>query len=520
MRKIRLRTAILITLAYALATIFVIAVLNNNIVGNDTSRVISNITSIKNILQNHPDSQIPPNAEVLPATTNNADTRKIEDGANYAQTLSSRNITITSPVYQNGQVTKYIRLTEQRTSTSFVSGVIIFFALATYLGVAFWYAIRTRKSQQFVDDTVAKIRNIERSPLTQSYLITEEDDRITTAINHLGEEIQRQALSHSEKKENLYEFIEFFQFPIFIYSGKGQIKRSNAAFINEFADSENLDIFSPYSDFLTFLVDKMLHPTMQEKIFFFEDINAYYQIRITPLPELESRFLVSMLDVTRYRQMLDAHNDFIANISHELKTPLTSIKGFAEILESDTATEAENKHFSGIIRSESSRLTSLVQDILLLTKQNRKISKEKLSVSDLANSIIERLRPQIQDKRLVLSSNITELELKSNRDMLDSIFSNLLSNAIKYTPAGGKVYVGLHKEKDKLIFTVADNGPGLTEIQKSRIFDRFYRVDESRSKVSGTGLGLAIVQKNVQELGGTIDVVSVLDKGTTFTVTL
>ena len=96
----------------------------------------------------------------------------------------------------------------------------------------------------------------------------------------------------------------------------------------------------------------------------------------------------------------------------------------------------------------------------------------------------------------------------------------LIENAIKYTPAQGQIFVSLHHEQDKIIFSVTDNGPGLSEIQKERIFDRFYRADESRAEVSGTGLGLAIVEKNVQELHGTIDVVSILGKGTTFTVNL
>ncbi|MGY3730579.1 sensor histidine kinase [Lactococcus termiticola] len=516
----KLRNAILITVGYILACILVISLLCSSITGSDTNRVITNISNVKHLISDYPDAPLPPNVKILPGDSNTSETRKIRDGANYAQQLSSGRITITSPIYDNAQITKYIQSSDTRTPVNFIIAIILFFAVAVYAAFAFYYLVVVRRRNLYTEETVAKIKNIERSPLTQSYLISENDDKITIALNKLGESIQAQALSHAEKKENLYEFIEFFQFPIFIYSAKGIIKRSNAAFQNEFSDSENLDIFSPYSEFLSFLVDKMLHPTMQEKVFYFEDINAHYQIRITPLPELESRFLVTMLDVTRYRQMVDAHNDFVADISHELKTPLTSIKGFAEIIDSDTANPEEKQEFTKIIKTEASRLTDLVQDILQLTKQNRKVKKEKLEMDEFVQTILNRFKPQIQAKNLTLNSQIEVLKGQSNPMMLDSILTNLISNAINYTQAGGKIYVGLHKEAGRPVFTVADNGPGLTELQKSRIFDRFYRTDQSRGKTEGTGLGLAIVQKNVQELGGQIDLVSVLDKGTTFTVTL
>ena len=128
--------------------------------------------------------------------------------------------------------------------------------------------------------------------------------------------------------------------------------------------------------------------------------------------------------------------------------------------------------------------------------------------------------PQISEKMLHVKTQIDKVQLKTNEAMIYSIFENLIENAIKYTPERGQIFISLQSEKGQLVFSVSDNGPGLTEIQKERIFDRFYRVDESRSEVKGTGLGLAIVEKNVQELHGTIDVVSILGKGTTFTVKL
>ena len=187
-------------------------------------------------------------------------------------------------------ITGYLHAEDSRTSPWFTNLMVGGFALIVYFACASYVFVHARRNYLFTQDIVAKIKNIERSPLTQSYLMSENDDKVTLALNSLGEYIQNQILSHSEKKENIYEFIELFQFPIFIYNAKGKIRKTNAAFKNEFADTHNLDIFSPYADFLSFLVDKMLNPTTQEKNFYFENINAYYQVRISPLPDLDNRF--------------------------------------------------------------------------------------------------------------------------------------------------------------------------------------------------------------------------------------
>ncbi|MCT1183357.1 two-component sensor histidine kinase [Lactococcus lactis] len=516
----KLKHIMIMTVLYIIATLSLVILSNQNILENDTNRVLKTIDKIQLFLEKHPDNPLPDNFEHLPKNTVNSDTKKIKKGATYARSLDSQEITVTSPIFREGQFNGYLKVTENRTSTFFTDFAIIIFAILFYLAVAIQVLRSAQRAYVFRENTVAKIKNIERSPLTQSYLMNENDDKITTELNKLGEKIQKQALSHTEKKENLYEFIEFFQFPIFIYNNKGQIRRTNASFKNEFSDTENLDIFSPYADFLNFLVDKILHPDIQEKLFYFEKLGAYYQVRITPLPDLDSRFMVTMMDVSSYRRTVDAHNAFIANVSHELKTPLASIKGFAELLETDSISSSDTKNFASIINKESSRLMNLVQDTLLLTKQNHRIDKKKINLTALIQNILQSSGPQINEKSLHLESQIEEITFKTNEPMVHSIFENLIENAIKYTPANGQIFVSLHLEQNKVIFSVTDNGPGLSEIQKERIFDRFYRVDESRAEVSGTGLGLAIVEKNVQELHGTIDVVSILGKGTTFTVNL
>ncbi|MGM9886771.1 MAG: sensor histidine kinase [Lactococcus sp.] len=520
MKKIKLRNILILSMVYVVGLVTLILLVNQHLLDSDTNRALDNSNQVQLFLEKHPDAALPGAYKLLDKSVVSSDTKKIAEGAAYSRQLTGSDIRVTSPIYLDGQIQSYLQVTQERTQTVFIDTAMFIFGLLIYLAIAFISIGRQRRNYIFTQNTIAKIKNIERSPLTQSYLIGEDTDKISVALNSLGESIQRQLLSHSEKKENLYEFIEFFSFPIFVFNGKGSIRRTNAAFKNDFADTQNLDIFSPYSEFLQFLVDKMLHPDIQEKVFFFEALSAYYQIRITPLPELDNRFIVTMMDITRYQKTLDAHNAFIANVSHELKTPLISIKGFAELLENGQLDPNEAHDFAAIINKETTRLTNLVQDTLLLTKQNHRIEKKKMDPARTIQEIIERSLPQIREKNLQLDTQISSFTFKSNQGMLHSIFENLIENAIKYTQDNGKIFVSLDNVRGRLIFSVADNGFGLTEIQKERIFDRFYRVDESRSEVPGTGLGLAIVKKNVEDLGGIVDVVSILGKGTTFTVSI
>jgi two-component system OmpR family sensor kinase len=154
-----------------------------------------------------------------------------------------------------------------------------------------------------------------------------------------------------------------------------------------------------------------------------------------------------------------------------------------------------------------------------MTRQPIHLKKKKLNLTALTRDVLENFKLAIQDKALHVTTQFDEVNVKSNDKHLYAVLKNLIENAIHYTPTGGKIYICVTKIAGKATFSISDNGPGLTEIEKTRIFERFYRADQTRD-ADGTGLGLAIVKKNLTELDGQIDVVSIVGKGTTFTVTL
>lgn len=230
-------------------------------------------------------------------------------------------------------------------------------------------------------------------------------------------------------------------------------------------------------------------------------------------------------DVTEIRKLEKIRSDFVANVSHELKTPLTSISGFVETLKSGAIEDENTKmRFLDIIDIESERLTRLIDDILTLSEIENIHSKtidQEINPSEVIQEVEMMIRPIAASKELTLfsevDSNLSPIE--GNRDWFKQMLINLLDNAIKYTPNGGKIHFNAYQKYSNIIISVKDTGIGIPKKEIPRLFERFYRVDKARSrKVGGTGLGLAIVKHIVLSLEGRIKVNSDTGKGTEFTV--
>jgi signal transduction histidine kinase len=225
------------------------------------------------------------------------------------------------------------------------------------------------------------------------------------------------------------------------------------------------------------------------------------------------------------KQMYEVHQSLLANVSHELKTPLTSIEGYAQaLLEGVVKSEAKRKKSLEIIREEARRLSRLVSDLLTLSALDARKLKLNLQVVRLKD-VIEKLGERYKEKALSKGLTFTlfmrgEEKVLADSDRLEQVLSNLLDNAFKFTEEG-KISLSVEKRGREVTIEVSDTGVGIPEEDLSHIFERFYRVERSRSRKSGgTGLGLAITREIVEAFGGKIEVKSRLGEGTTFTVTL
>ncbi|MDE5942847.1 MAG: HAMP domain-containing histidine kinase [Clostridia bacterium] len=215
-------------------------------------------------------------------------------------------------------------------------------------------------------------------------------------------------------------------------------------------------------------------------------------------------------------------SDFISNVSHEIKTPLSVICGYASALKSGKLERAEREKYLDALVRASERLSDLVMNILKLNKlENKTVATDlsKFSLDELLRECILDFEEKIDGKNLALDCDLDEMEIYSDKTFIQTIVNNLLSNAVKFTEGGGKITVGLKGEDGFAVITVADTGAGISPEVGGHIFDKFYQGDTSHA-AEGNGLGLAMVKRIIDILGGEISVHSVPEEGSVFTVKL
>ena len=215
-------------------------------------------------------------------------------------------------------------------------------------------------------------------------------------------------------------------------------------------------------------------------------------------------------------------NDFISNVSHEMKTPLAIIGSYAKALEDPTLDPESRERYTKTLVSTSKRLSELVSNILKLNKLENhqlKVEMERVNLTEMLSQAILNFEAKIEEKNLNLDVDLDDIYILSSPALLEPVWNNLISNAVKFTEPGGNIGVKLRQDGGRAIVTVSDDGCGMTREVGMRIFEKFYQGDSSHSS-DGNGLGLALVKRVIDLLGGEISVTSELGHGTTFTVVL
>lgn len=248
----------------------------------------------------------------------------------------------------------------------------------------------------------------------------------------------------------------------------------------------------------------------------------------TSLPPISQNEQISMV-VNNFNRMIKQlssvsilKNDFISGFSHEFKTPIVSVKGYAELLKDNDNLTQEQKEYVKIIIEESERLSKLSEKTMLLAKldsQSIVEQQEEFSLSGQIEDCILLLDNSLKEKNIEIESCLEDVNIVSSQDLLKEVWINLLVNAIKYTTSGGKITVSLNVKHNNAVIEIKDNGIGMTDEVKKHIFDKFFQVDNSHSQ-KGIGLGLSIVLRILELLNGNINCESQLNQGTIMTVVL
>lgn len=366
----------------------------------------------------------------------------------------------------------------------------------------------------------------------------DETGMLSSSINILARNLQELMKLKESQQDRLTTLIENMGSGLILIDGRGFINLINKPYKEIFNVDASEYLYKLYYE----VIDHEEITQMVEEIFMTEE-KVRKQV-VLPL-EIERRhfevygvpiigtsnvwkgILLVFHDITELKKLEQIRKDFVANVSHELKTPITSIKGFSEtLLDGAMNDKATLEAFLEIILKESDRLQVLIQELLDLSKIEQhgfRLTKGRVDLVKEAIEVIEILEGKAAQKDILLQLDQTSeaAVIEGDSDRLKQVLINLVSNAITYTPNGGSVVISLTDQEESVLVVVKDSGIGIEKEEIPRIFERFYRVDKARSRNSGgTGLGLAIVKHIIEAHKGHIEVDSLIGKGTTFTIKL
>lgn len=419
---------------------------------------------------------------------------------------------------------------------SFLGGVLAGLTAAAI--AASWLSRRVEKRVKRILDFLA--RSGEGNFHQKIYLDgTDEFQKIAGGLNSLGSALKHKFQELAEERKNLSVVLEHMAEGVIAFDERRRILLMNPAAgvlfnvdrnkireksVLEVTRSEKIEEMARRSILGKSVVTEEMEITQEKEMIL--------KIQAIGIPEEEGAGVVGGIlvfyDMTEIRNLEKMRKEFVANVSHELKTPLTSIKGFIETLLSGTyKNPGQSEAFLKMMEQDSDRLTRLIDDLLELSRVESKkvqLKLETLSLNQEAAKSLLLCQRLIEEKSLKLENHITEendFSVRADADKLQQIFINLIDNAVKFNRVNGRIILRAEKVHSFVKISVEDTGCGIPQKDLSRIFERFYRVDKARSRaLGGTGLGLAIVKHLVEAHGGDVSCQSTVEKGSIFSFTL
>jgi len=458
-----------------------------------------------------------------------------------SQTLGYKMMYVARPVYdENGETKAAVRTA---ISLKEIGKVVdqLWLNLAIAMGIAFLFSgiigiAMARGITRPVEEITRVAKTLVKKDYSQRVAIRTKGElkELSDAMNLLAESLQSQMEEIYENQQRLSGILNNMASGVMLIDLNHRIVLVNPAMENMIGIKEK-DLIGKFhiAAGKSFGLSQLINRSLTEGKSIHEEVHVYFpkerilDVYIAPHVNIhgEKKGVITVLhDITNIRRLEKMRSEFVANVSHELKTPVTSLIGFTEtLLDGAMYDEEVAKKFLKIIHDESVRLNRLISDILLISKVEQEGLPLKLEEIDMVSVIeecVDTVQEELTKKQLQLSMpERGEVRFEADRDRLKQIILNLVSNAIMYTPPGGKIRIDAADRGEEVHFVIEDTGIGIAKKDIPRIFERFYRVDKARSRNSGgTGLGLAIVKHLVESHHGKIHVESEPGVGSKFTI--
>jgi len=404
-------------------------------------------------------------------------------------------------------------------------------ALALIITIILGYLV-AKSITEPINDVTKKAALMAKGDFNQIVDVKSDDElgKLAEMFNFLTGKLEITLGEISSEKSKMETILNYMADGLVAVNKNGRIIHANPKAMEMLDFSEEMILEKKYDELFEVLNSKLtLEYIMKhnETLIGSDAISineSIYNVDYAPFKDENNEIggiVLVIKDITRQQKLENMRREFVANVSHELKTPLTSIKSYTETLLDGMLEDREiSESFLGVINSEADRMTRLVRDLLQLSNFDNKKTKWDMANNDLVkliNQIVIKLHITAKNKnqRLEFITKYDKLMACFDFDRIEQVLLNIISNAIKYTENNGEIEVYLEEKNNKALIKVIDNGMGIPEEDLPRIFERFYRVDKARSReLGGTGLGLSIAKEIIEAHNGSIEISSEVNKGT------
>lgn len=453
-----------------------------------------------------------------------------------SDTLHEELLYVAIPVKEDGNLTQILRIAEP-TAAFFAKNqgikqsiLIVYLVFCFLISLLIFHTLRQRNRP--IQTILPVVKKMITSPDQQAIIMQEtpEHDELYQLINQLSEQMSQTYRAYAASEQQLYGLLSELMIGVFIINEENQLLLLNPTMQEQLGMETAPTLPQPFTEVIhdTQLIQLIYQFNDETPIFHAETTLSGERSKVldVTLRSFQENQLIGIsYDLTRIRQLEKMQKDFVGNVSHELKTPVTSLIGFTETLLDGAKEDPETlQTFLEIIQKDAYRLKNLIQDIIQLSQDSDSFQyvDQPINFSELLQQVVQTYGPAAAKKQLTFQFEGPEhFILSTKKELLQPIVKNLVENAVTYSKPGGVITLSYSEQDGQLLFQVQDQGIGIDEEDQERIFERFYRVDKARARNSGgTGLGLAIVKDYTKLLDGSIKVDSFPKIGSTFTVTL